>query len=188
MDITVTPAGDQPPDPAGAADAELDAASTSPLDVLRRVRDDKRAEMHLDLEVPRWRTGDNETGFAVRFRPMRTSEMIKAVERHEKTQKKVDDWLVNANADVLAKCCVSVIAIVDGERVNLDGGDPAVTPTTFNHSGLADALGVPTDPIRQVDVVKALYFTDGDLMNAANKLSEWSAQRTEELQEALSGE
>lgn len=179
--IKVVPEGS---DPDEAPPALRRVPDGSPLFNLRRLRDERIADLHLDLEVPRWRTDDDQPGIVVRYRAMKPAMMIKAVEQAQKS--KNPDWLVNANARCLVECCVAVYGVVGGRRYSLRVDDAEGTPTTFDPD-LAEALGV-ADGTTAIQTARALYLTDGDVIKAAEQLAEWSNASLPAVEDGVSGE
>lgn len=178
--IEVTRSGEDPEAPAVEA-APVAAAVGSPLANLRAIRARKLAELTLDLKVPRW---DDRGGpeIWVRYGPSDPDVAMRAAERRAKQ----DSAMVLANADALVDACVGVYLKADGREFSLRPND-AEGPLTRFDADLAVALGLD-EHARAVDVVRALYLTPGDLLNAAVALGEWSASKAETVDQAVLGE
>lgn len=212
MAITVVPAGSEdgpkpnfaPSTPAGGeAPPETPAAPGSPLANLRQIRQAKLNKLHLDLKVPRWDEGDQPLHLVVRYHPVSASQAMNAVEKRQAS--KAEDWVILAQIDQLVSACVGVYAKVDGQAFTLaaDGSgnwvsfDPAnpLPGEWVSFSGqrapeLAAALGVDLDHERSKSaaLVRALYFTDGDIGLACQRLSVWSAEVSPEADQEALGE
>jgi hypothetical protein len=157
--------------------AAVAADLTSPLASLRKRRAEIIEDLYLDIKVPRWENPE----IYVRFKPLSTVKLGASLERRRKS--KVDDWSLLANADMLVDSCLGVYAVVDGDlnnKLSLAPGDPKGVWTKFDPA-LAAALGV--DAQRAVDVCQALYLTEGDLIDTANKLFTWSNVSGEQADE-----
>lgn len=176
MTIPVYPAGEQPdaaPEPHVGAPP---VPSDSPLADLRKRRQAALETLYLDLKVPRW---DEDGGPAVyvRYAPIDPAAAIKAVQKRSKARPRPDDYQLLATIDVLLGACRGVYAVegdpADGQvtRYSLRDGDPYGEWTRFDHD-LANTLGIEHE--RAVDIVRGLYFTDGDILGAYAQLSEWS--------------
>jgi hypothetical protein len=156
----------------------------SPLGSLRKRREALQAEMYLDLKVPRW-DDDGGPAIYVRCKTMSPAFMSASVDKRKKPSrmgKRDQDWVVLANADVLVNSCIGVYAIEDGtppsqasreQMLSLRDGDPQGEWTTFDPD-LAFSLGLDGENPSAVRVVRALFFTDGDLLNAINRLATFS--------------
>jgi hypothetical protein len=158
-----------------AADA---AAEETPLISLKNRRTEIVNEMYIDLQVPRW----TEPEMYVRFKPISAVKLSNAIDRRRK--QKSDDWSLLANADMLVDACIGVYAKVDGfdRKLSLRHDDHDGEWTKFDPD-LAKALGVEAD--RAVDVCRALYLTEGDLIDTANRVFRWSGIANEEADEAF---
>jgi len=161
--------------PMGAASAP--ASFDSPLLSLRARRAEIVDNLWVDLRVPRW---DNPKIF-VRYAPVSAVKLNTAIERRRK--EKGDDWSLLANADMLVDSCIGIYGeLDDGTQISLRDGDPSGKWTTFDPD-LAKALGVEVE--RAVDTVRSLYLTEGDLIDASNKLFRWSGIAGDEADEAF---
>jgi len=171
-DIVVTTAeqpGNWPAEPS-AEPAPVAAAASSPLASLRARRAKAQERLYKDLKVPRW-DDDGGPAIYVRYKPLSPGKMATAVERRRRDKAKDQDWATKANADALIGSCMGVFTEIDGAQYSLREGDRNGSWTTFDPD-LGAALGVESQ--NAVDVVRALYLTDGDLINAAATLTTWS--------------
>lgn len=181
------------------AEARTETPAMSPLGSLKKRRAQIADKLFLELKVPRWDTpdADGERGpeIWVRYRPAAPSGAAKKAEQFNRMGgKKPDDWAVQLNAQVLVQCCEAVYAVQgdapeEGEedarpKISLREGDPYGTLTKFDPD-LADALGIENANAQAV--VRKLYFTEGDLIAAANKLMEWSGVANDEAEDGFLG-
>jgi hypothetical protein len=130
-----------------------------------------RDKLYKDIKVPRW----EDPEIFVRFNPIDVTSTEAVVEKRRESKDVVPDWLLYANADIIAQSCQGVYATLDGDhskKYSLRVGDEDGPWTRFDPD-LAAALGLPTE-IGAAEVVKALYMTDGDLLAAATALTDWS--------------
>lgn len=209
MDITVTPAGGAggesetqpaatPPPP-----VPVPAAPGSPLINLRAIRQAKLAKLHLDLPVPRWdeEGGPDPVVLVVRYRPVDSTAAINAVEKRQRS--KADDWVVLSQIDQLVDSCVGVYAKRDGKRFTLAPSgewvefdpDTAAPHEWVGFSGerapdLAAALGLDltNEPSKAAALVRAVYFTDGDIGLACQQLAAFSTKMGPQADEEALGE
>ncbi len=154
-------------------------ADTSPLGLLRARRDQVRANLHIDLDVPRY-----DPPIVVRFQPVPLAE----IEAFNRRYAKEKNGSVLANAAVLAKACVAVMEYDPDGGTDDEGNPLKVSLDPEDRDGvlqfgprLAELLGSPMAK-KAVHVVQALYATDGDITSTADKLAEFSGytgQRTE---------
>lgn len=152
------------------------AAPGSVLAGLRKAREKALSALTIDLQVPRL-----DPPVYVRYRPIQQRELEAANKRGaELAQAKDPDAYVTANAVVLTNACVGIFGTVDGKP----DGDPASWPT-FD-SKLADLLGLPPEA-SGVELVRALYLTDGDVITTADALNGWSAPAVRKLDEDIAG-
>ncbi|XBB66866.1 hypothetical protein ABFU82_22580 [Nocardioides sp. WV_118_6] len=149
------------------------AAPGSTLASLRDRIKNAKADLHLDLEVPRL-----DPQVFVRFRPT-TQARLNAAGKLAGKLTKNDDGDIIANAGILASACIGVFEVIDGEEVSVDPDDRDGTWPTFGPR-LAELLGVSTK--KASDVVRALYLTDGDIISTVTKLGVWSGYAQEQLE------
>lgn len=150
------------------------AAAGSLLDGLRADLAKAKEGLYIDLRVPRI-----EPPLFVRYGPLTKPVIDKA---NAKTlESKDEDRIVVGKALALALVCQGVF------REDADGkpaGDPAQWPR-FGPE-LARLLDLPED-CGAVTVVRALYLTDGDVMAAADEVTDWSVQAERRAQEQHEG-
>ena len=153
--------------------------SDTPLIGLLKRREQIVRELFTDIKVPRW----NAPEIYIRFKPVSAMKLNSTIARRSK--EKGTDWSYLANADMLVDSCVGIYAVVDGNEENklslrLDAPNSAWTK--FDPD-LAAALGV--EVVRAVDVCQALFLTEGDLIETANKLFRWSNIANDEADETF---
>lgn len=175
---------------AASADIPAPPTGTSALATLRARREQIQKDLYLDVKVPRW---DENGGPSIylRLAPASPAFLGKVMEQRKKTKKTSDDWIINANADVLIKFCEGVFAIEEPgvepkdatreQMLSLREGDPHGEWTKIDMD-LAEALGLDSS-VGAVRTVRALFFTDGDLVQVANKLAEYSGVTQNEADE-----
>jgi hypothetical protein len=166
-----------PADDEGAVN-DAPVAVVSPLISLRERREQIVNDLYIDIKVPRW----DDPSIFVRFRPVSAMKLNAAIERRRK--QKGEDWTLLANADVLIDSCIGIYAIFDGEdhKYSLRHNDAQGKWTKFDKD-LADSLGVEAE--RATDTLRALYLTEGDLIDTANKLFRWSNISGDEADETF---
>jgi hypothetical protein len=145
-------------------------SAPTPLVSLKARRDQIVNDLYVDIQVPRW---DNPEIY-VRFKPVSAIKLNASIERRRK--QKGDDWSLLANADVLVENCIGIYGVIPGEsaQVSLRPNDPYGTWTRFD-TDLAEALGLDTGPgSSAAKTCIALYLTEGDLIDTANRLFKWS--------------
>lgn len=158
------------------------AAQGSPLAGLRARRQKITEGLTLDLVVPRWDEDGGDPVY-VRFRPLDSTEIATAQKRVSKS--KDPAVIVGVNAGLLALACQGVFTVVDGEEVSIDPADPHGEWPKIDEQ-LGELLGVD-HPTRVVDVARGLYFTDGDLLGHAGRLSEWSGFKAADVDREYEG-
>jgi len=149
-------------------EVEVEEVLSTPLMSLKDRRKKILDELFIDIQVPRW----DEPEIFVRFKPVSALKLNASIERRRK--RGGDDWSLLANADVLVDSCIGVYAVMSSDKeqhLSLRPGAPKSPWTKFD-SDLADALGADVD--NAADTCIALYLTEGDLIETANKLFRWS--------------
>jgi hypothetical protein len=174
-DVDATPGGEE-----GQTGLDPTSILAGFTDRLRKFRE----EIHVDLEVPRYR---EEFGFPVfvRYVPTEQARVEKFVERRlPKPGEDSPEVTLKLNADVLAACCRGIFTVLpNGERMGLDAGDPGHFHT-FSDPRLGELLpprsvnGVPVTTVNAVELVRRLYITDGDLNGAADALGAFSGKES----------
>jgi hypothetical protein len=154
------------------------AGDKTPLISIKARREQIVNDLFVDLQVPRW----DEPEIFVRFKPISAVKFAAAMERRRKS--KAENWTILANADMLIEACIGIYAMINGDenKYSLRNGDQLGNWTRFD-TDLSEALGLPVE--RAVDVCQSLYLTEGDLIEAANKLFRWSGLANEEADEAF---
>ena len=139
----------------------------TPLISLKSRRQAIADDLYLDIRVPRW----DDPEVYVRFKPVSATKLNATIERRRK--QKADNWSLLANADMLVDCCIGIYAQVEGTdgKFSLREND-ANGPWTKYDKDLAHALGL--DANSAVESCIGLYFSEGDLLDTANKLFRWS--------------
>jgi len=152
------------------------AAHGSALMSLRARRQAGEAKLFTDLAVPRY-----DPPVFVRFRPIPQARLSSLLKK-QRNDKSPEAGLLS-NLAVLAECVEGVFVHDDnGEPIAPDGGSEW---PKFDDD-LAAMLGV--DGGRAADVIRALYFTDGDVAATADRIIEWSGYSEKNVSEATQGE
>lgn len=159
--------------------AERPAAPGSLLGQLRARREAIEAKLHLDLAVPRMENPE----VLVRFRPVTSAEITRVADQHRKNKAKDVDVIINAVH--LAAACEGIFYLHEGQPVGINGKtDPDEWPR-FDQE-VAESLGLP-DGSKAVDVVRGLYFTDGDIISTGAELLVWSGYARQDLERDAEG-
>lgn len=157
------------------------------LDNLKERRQQVLTEQVLDLPVPRW---DNPT-IVVKYKPVEHGYIRRAQDAVKKAPKaKQYEVEVDGNCDILIRGCVGIVGVVDGQEYSLRVGDHTGEPTVFDKD-LAEALGITTNTGKTVtarEVVRGLFFTEGDILSASQSVVEFSGYRETEADAAVTGE
>jgi hypothetical protein len=179
VDFKINDDGSETTAVAGEVVAEVQTSTPTPLASLQARREQIVNDLYTDIQVPRWDSPE----IYVRFKPVSTIKLNAAIERRRK--QKGDDWSLLANADMLIESCVGIYAVFNGDtenKLSLSPTDPNGKWTKFD-TELAKALGV--DAQRATDSVQALYLTEGDLIDTANRLFRWSNVANDEADETF---
>lgn len=156
---------------------------TSILSQLGERREQIRMRETLDLPIPRW----SDPEIIVRYRPIEHAQIRRAQQAVEKAPKRDQfEAEVNGNIDLLIRGCDSVVARIDGQDYSLKPGEPKGEFTKFDKD-LAENLGLAEDATAR-QVVRKIFFTDGDIMSHAAGLVQWSGYRETEADSELAGE
>ena len=156
-----------------------DASVGSPIFNLEKRREEMESSLFLTLRIPRW----SEPEIHVKYKPFKSDEVQSALETAEKSQ----EATVRSSAMILVDCCVEVYATMadhPGKKFSLRRGEQVPLPMTAETGVrfdpiLAEALGLPPHLREAVAVVRKLYQTDGDVIDASFRVAEWSAQASE---------
>jgi hypothetical protein len=170
-----------------SSDEVVSGNSPSILSSLKERRQQVLEQQVLRLPVPRW----DDPVIVVRYQPVEHSFIRLVQERVTKaTGGKKAAVEIDANADILIRGCLGVVAILDGVEYSLRPGDENGEPTRFD-SDLASNLGVEgvngNQPTARA-VVKALFLTEGDILSAVNEVVKFSGYRETEADSVLLGE
>lgn len=160
----------------------------SPLDSLATRRAEIAEGLHLDLPVPRW----NNPVIVIRYQPLE-HERIREIGRLINKARNKSLAEVNLNIDGLVEACVEVFATLPDDpdpdnptEYSLLPGNPE-GPKTRIDADLAENLGLPRESSPR-DIVKDLFFTEGDILMHGAKLARWSGYKMDEVnEEALGG-
>lgn len=159
----------------------LQVSGLSMLGQLKDRREEVLAEQVHHLPVPRW----TNPQIVVKYRPVEHGYIRKAQERVQNaTPAKRSEVEVEANADILIRGCLAVVAVVDGAEYSLRLDDPTGEPTRFD-AELAANLGCKPSAR---EVVKALFIAEGDIISAAGSVALFSGYKEAEATEAVLGE
>jgi len=141
----------------------------SALAGLRKAREKALAGLTIDLQVP----GLEDPKVYVRYRPIQQRE-VDLVNEHTATAK--DDRDVLVSAALLAHACVGVFSTDDaGKPVGDPGSWPRFDQELAGLLGITEAPDGPRIEPSTAEIVRALYMTDGALMQTARALDLWSA-------------
>lgn len=148
------------------------AAKTSPLVSVRdRIEKARRARIY-DNVIP-------HTDYVIRYGPLGEERRVEIAETRGRDDADDKELEVLASADVLATTCIGIFEKVDGRLVSFDPENPGEasvdpetnevrgTPLTFKSPRTRELLGV-LGAESAVEVVRAFYPFDGDVINAGN--------------------
>src|SRR6185437_7291625 len=152
MGLTVTaetadaPVTENPP-------TEAPEPKHTPLRSLKEAREKLVGSLYIDLKVPRW----DDPEIFVRYKPVESARVSAQAKKCAESED--PEWLVLANADLLAQCCVGVYAIFDHDGVHrsLRMGDEHGEWTRFDRD-LMDNLEMPPYS-KAADAVRQIYAT-----------------------------
>lgn len=163
--------------------AEPTEERISPLQQLKDRREAIANAQTLRLQVPRW----EDPEIYVEYGPAAHDSIRRGQLRLEnyKGRNRPEEEL-NANADLLIRHCLRIVAVIDGQEYSLDPADPHGEPTKFD-AELAANLGLP-DGATARQACRKLFITDGDLAAHATALIRWSGYRGEQVDEEFQGE
>lgn len=163
--------------PDGDETQPIAAPVDSPLAALRQRIQQARQQRVLDLPVP------GLERVVVRYGEVPAPELARIYRKRKK-----DTWeeqSLLAACDVLAVACMGIYERADDGELVADGdllaSQPDGSPVTFATLRLAETG-------RAVDEVRALYVTDGDVLTAADRVTEFSGYTNPNDQKALLGE
>jgi hypothetical protein len=150
---------------------EAEAPLSTPLRSIRERRENLVDGLYLDHQIPRW----HDPELFVRLNPVVTKRLNARVKAREVQGKKDDkiDWQLLANCDLLVDCCAGIYAVWPDNpdvKASLDGKDE----WSLFDQRTAVALGVENEAQWPEQLVRKVFFTDGDIITAANALINWS--------------
>jgi hypothetical protein len=161
---------------------------------LKEMRYKILSELYLDLKVPRWSTNDPEGTFDIyaRYAPVRAGKIEESMKRRGAQEHNKDEAMLLLHVDVLVDSCRGIYAVLDGDmsrkytlKLRTDGladWEPTETWTRFDKD-LARTLGLTDYESNLAEkICRALYLTDGDIVNASTRLSEWSAAANDQAE------
>lgn len=160
---------------------------TGGVSLLQSLKDRRRTiaeSQFLELQVPRWSNPE----IWVRYKAVDFNVVDRARRNAEKAKgDKQSDAILMANVDSLIAGCVGVYAILEDDdehrHLSLRPGEPEGELTTFDRD-LASNLGLNSEATAR-QVVRALFFTDGDILEHAQRLGRWSGYKGETADEEL---
>jgi len=176
MDVEVTSGG-----PSADAEAGESVAPRTPMFDLKARAREIRDNLHLVLQVPRWKEPD----VFVKFKPVASEEFAATQGKRERDGG--PGWVLLSYCDAIADSCEEVyfchpddadLPHAERQKFSMTTGDPYGPKTRFDHN-LAEALGLiiaPDDPNKIAAIVRGLYLTDGDIIAAAGDLLDWSSR------------
>lgn len=164
-----------------------DDDTVSGISLLRHLGDRRQEIVQsqtLDLQVPRWKNPE----IWVRYRPVDFSTVDRARRNADKAKgDKQSDAILLANIDSLIAACVAVYATLEDDdehrQFSLRQGDPEGPLTTFDRD-LAVNLGLNSEATGR-QIVRALFFTDGDILDQAQRVGRWSGYRGDQADDDL---
>lgn len=139
----------------------------------------------LSVAVPRWENPE----IVIKYKPVEHKIIRRALTLVEKapTPQKAEAE-VNGNCDVLIAGCIAVVARIDDKEYSLKPGDPHGEPTLFD-ADLAENLGLDEPgAITARKIVRALFFTEGDILGHAGQIIDFSGYRESTADEEFEGE
>lgn len=140
------------------------------VDRIRARREALLADLHLDMPVPSW-GGD----LVARFEPVDRDALIKLSERQDAKR--------HGDADFLIAACKAIYAKDDdGHLIPLTEGQ---VPSGFDEA-TAEALGLEFTSARHL--VYAMCSTDVAVSSLAQRVIEWTADTSQEVDGAVVGE
>lgn len=155
----------------------------TPLFELKSRREKIASELVKSFKVARWEDPEIYCEFSV----IEPSVLAKALMKREKQKNRPDDWVAWAYSDILAANCKSVYAVMNDDeetRFSLRIGDPTGTPTKVDHD-LARALGLDPNDSSASQTFRRLFFSEGDLLDFANRVFRWSSIASDEVDDAF---
>jgi hypothetical protein len=165
------------------------AAPSSALARLRARRQQPLTQLHIDLAIPRY-----DPPIYVRYKPIAQTRLEEIGKRAEKSKER--DATAIGNATVLAESCVGIFELdhdqldEDGNPtpVSIDPDNPSTDPEKWHKfdKDLVTLFALDAAP-RAAEIVRQMYFTDGDVAASVVKLGEFSGYSETDLERAYTG-
>lgn len=182
----MTPLDHETDEPVGSATPTGPVNAKSLLSHLKERHDTIQQAQVLDLRVPRWSNPE----IWVRYQPVSFDAVDKARTTSGKlapNDPKTSQIVFLAQIDALIEACVCVYAkLPDADpdaQFSLRPDDPEGPFTKFDPD-LAMNLGMNSQSTAR-QVVRALFFTDGDIVNHSNRVAKWSGWAGDEADTEL---
>lgn len=181
----MTPLEPETDEPAGYATPTGPVNAKSLLSHLKERHDTIQQQQVLDLRVPRWSNPE----IWVRYQPVSFDAVDKARTSSGKLQPndpKTSQIVFLAQVDALIEACIGVYAKLPEDpdtEYSLRPDDPEGTLTKFDPD-LAANLGMNSQSTAR-QVVRSLFFTDGDIVNHSNRVAKWSGWAGDEADTEL---
>lgn len=155
----------------------------TPIFELKSRREEIATNLVKSFQVARWEDPEIYCEFSI----IEPSSLSKALQKREKQKNRREDWVAWAYCDILVPNCKAVYAVMNDDtetRFSLRPGDPTGTPTRVDHD-LARALGLDPNDVTASETFRKLFFSEGDLLDFANRVFRWSSIVGEEADEAF---
>ena len=159
---------------------------------LREIRQRIVDDLHIDLRIPRLSLEDGTFDVYVRYGPVRSAKVAASMKRRGSQEHNEDEASLLVHVDILVDSCRGVFYVLDGDMDSKysfkmdESGEQDPEPTQYwtrFDKDLGASLGMTEYESRLGEnVCRRLYLTDGDLVDASNRLSTWSAQANEEAE------
>jgi hypothetical protein len=154
-------------------------------------------KLYTHLIVPRWHLEDDQgtRDVVVRYGPTRSAKVEQSLTKRSNDEHAKADASLLIHADLLIDSCLGIFFMLDGDlstkyplRLNEDGTPVAepcdITDCTKFDKALGKTLGMTEfEASLATSIVRKLYITDGDLIDASNRVSTWSTEANEKAEE-----
>lgn len=170
------------------AEATEVAPKRTPRTSLKAQREEILSTLYIDLRVPRW---PNEIW--VRYAPLKSAKVDESIKRRAANEFEANEASLLVHADILISACIGIYQTLDGDftkkyALRLDeNGEPEEFPTEqFTRFDKNTAAFIGLNDFQSntaTNIVRALYLTDGDLIDASNVVSNWSSKANERAEE-----
>jgi hypothetical protein len=160
-----------------------DTGDETPLFQLKARRDNIAKDLTRPFRVPRWEDPEIYCDFTL----IEPSILAKALNKREKQKNRPDDWVAWAYADVLAPAVKAVYAVLNNDtevKYSLRENDANGSLTRID-TDLAVALGLDPISTNASATFRKLFFSEGDLIELANRVFKWSSIVNEEADETF---